>query len=117
MKYATRVERFREGDFPRVCARSGRPADKFIPVEAARRSAWPWFFFPVSIVGWLLTWAVVDRDRLWGRLPFATGEVGGIEATWDKGEQVVVLSGVHPAFVEACKRQQGRTSVPVSGDR
>lgn len=107
VKYATRVERFRAGDYPPVCVRSGRPADKFVPVEAARRAAWPWFLFPISIVGWLLSWKTVDRDRLWGHLPFTTGEVGAIEATWDKREQVVVLSGVHPAFVGACKRQQG----------
>lgn len=107
VKYATRVERFRGGDYPAVCVRTGQPADKFVPVEAARRAAWPWVLFPVSALGWLLSWASVDRDRLWGRLPFASGEVGGIEVTWDRREQVVVLSGVHPGFVEACKRHQG----------
>lgn len=90
-----------------MCVRTGRPADKVVPVEAARRAVWPWFLFPLTIVGWLASWALVDRGRLVGRLPFATGEVRGISATWDSRQAVVVLSGVHPGFVEACTREQG----------
>jgi hypothetical protein len=39
---ATWIERFERGDYPMVCARSGLAADKVVPVEAARRAAWPW---------------------------------------------------------------------------
>ena len=56
---------------------------------------------------WLLAWFVVDRQRLWGQLPFANGHVEGILATWDRREGVVVLVGVHPSFVAACRAQQG----------
>jgi hypothetical protein len=104
-RMATWIERFQLGDYPMVCARSGRPADRFVPVEAARRSAWPWFFGPFGLLFWVLHWSY-DKERLWGRLPFATGEVGGISATWDKSERVVVLKGVHPDFVAACKEHQ-----------
>ena len=108
-RYATRVERFVAGDYPAVCVRTGEAADEVVPVEAARRAAWPWFLFPLQPLAWLLSWAFVDRDRLWGRLPFATGAVGGIEATWDRREGVVVLDGVHPAFVAACRAAQAET--------
>ncbi len=34
VEYVTRYERFILGDFPMVCARSGLPATKLVPVEA-----------------------------------------------------------------------------------
>ncbi|MDH4075435.1 MAG: hypothetical protein OEW29_05810 [Acidimicrobiia bacterium] len=46
MQYVTRYERFVLGDFPMVCARSGLPASKLVPVQARRDSLWPWLFFP-----------------------------------------------------------------------
>jgi len=103
---ATWIERFERGDYPMICARSGLAADKTVPVEAARRAVWPWWFFPLNKLAWLLMWRSVDKERLWGRLPFATGHVDGIEATWDKREGVVILRGVHPEFVEACRNSQ-----------
>jgi hypothetical protein len=101
--------RFERGDYPLVCARSGRPADKFVPVEAARRAAWPFVLFPVSALAWLFAWASVDRDRIWGRLPFAAGQVTGISATWDRHADVVTLKGVHPDFIAACHAHQQPT--------
>lgn len=105
---ATWIARFEQGDYPMVCARSGLPADKFVPVEAARRAVWPWWFFPMHAITWLLAWRSVDKDRLCGRLPFATGQVEGVTATWDRSEGVVLLRGVHPDFVAACKWHQAR---------
>lgn len=103
---ATWAERFQLGDYPLVCARSGLPADKLVPVEAAGRATWPWFFFPGHLITWLFAWSRVDRDRLWGKLPFATGHVDGIEATWERRTGIVMLVGVHPEFVEACREHQ-----------
>jgi hypothetical protein len=77
-----------------------------VPVEAARRAAWPWFFFPFHLVPWLISSWSVDRDRMWGKLPFADGHVEGIAATWDRRSDIVMLTGVHPNFVEACKQHQ-----------
>src|SRR3954451_5484011 len=111
---ATWIERFQQGDYPMVCARSGVPADKLVPVEAARTAVWPWWFFPMSVITWLLMSWTVDRERLWGQLPFATGHVEGVEATWDKQEGIVVLRGVHPAFIEACRIDQSRSHPDVS---
>jgi hypothetical protein len=104
-RIATWIQRFEQGDYPMVCARTGRPADKLVPVEAARRSAWPWIFSPLGIVFWLLRWRI-DKERVWGRLPFATGQVGGISATWDKHQGAVLLKGLHPGFVAACRAHQ-----------
>jgi hypothetical protein len=108
-KMTTWQARFELGDYPMVCARSGLPADKLVPVEAARRAAWPLFLFPFSTVAWLFAWSRVDRDRIWGRLPFAAGHVEGISATWDKREAVVSLKGVHPEFIRACRVHQQST--------
>jgi hypothetical protein len=105
---ATWIERFERGDYPMVCARSGLPADKLVPVEAARRASWPWWFLPINAIAWLLMWRSVDKDRLWGHLPFATGHVEGVTATWDQQEGVVLLRGVNPVFVEACHEHQAR---------
>jgi hypothetical protein len=98
--------RFEVGDYPLVCARTGRPADKFVAVEAARRATWPWFLFFVSVVAWLLSWWAVDKERIWGRIPFATGHVGGVSATWDRAHGIVTLHGVHPDFIAACHADQ-----------
>jgi hypothetical protein len=99
-RMATWVERFQAGDYPMVCARSGLPADDLVPIEAARRA---------PRAGTLpRTWGRRGRrdDRLWGRLPFASGHVDGIVARWDRRAGVVTISGVHPAFIEACRRDQ-----------
>ncbi|HEY8544272.1 MAG TPA: hypothetical protein VIL36_04460, partial [Acidimicrobiales bacterium] len=100
--------RFVAGDYPMVCARTGLPADKVVPVEAARRADWPWFLIFVSVFAWLLSWWSIDRDRIWGRLPFARGHVGGVSATWDRERDIVTLHGVHPDFVAACHEHQAR---------
>lgn len=47
---ATWRARFVAGDYPMVCARSGLPADKMVPVEAARTATWPFFFILTSLV-------------------------------------------------------------------
>lgn len=100
------MERFAVGDFPMVCARSGRKASKLVPVQAYRSSTWPWFFFPG--LGFPLAKWVGDSDHPWGLLPFAEGEVRGVTATYDEGIGVVVLRGVHPAFVAATRVAQGK---------
>jgi hypothetical protein len=104
-RWATWIERFEAGDYPMVCVRSGRPADELVPVEAERRATWPWLFSPLSLTFWVARWGVAN-DRLWGKLPFATGHVGGISATWDAREGIVMIKGVHPDFVAACQRDQ-----------
>lgn len=103
-KYVTHIERFVAGDFPMVCARSGQPATKMVPVEAARSSVWPWLFFPG--LGFLIARWVGDSDRPWGRLPFAEGQVRDVTATYDK-QVGVILRGVHPEFVAATRAAQG----------
>jgi hypothetical protein len=108
--YVTRVDRFRSGDYPMVCARSGLQAGKLIEVEAARRATWPWLLLPIWWVGAAVSYWVVDGDRLVGKLPFAAGQFGRVSATWDKRTQLVTLRGVHPAFVAACREQQRRTA-------
>lgn len=106
MRYATRLERFEVGDYPMVCARSGLRADKLVPVEAARRASWPWVFFPLHLFTWLLAASSVQRDRMWGKLPFAAGHVEGIAATWDRRSKTVTLTGVHQKFIDACHEHQ-----------
>ena len=105
MKYVTRLDRFTAGDFPMVCVRSGQAATKMVPVQAYRSTIWPWFFFPG--MAFLLAKLIGDRDHPWGRLPFAEGQVEGVTATYEK-QIGVILKGVHPAFVEATKVDQGR---------
>ena len=105
VKYVTRFERFVIGDFPMVCARSGRPATKLVPVEARRSALWPWFSFP-GLSFWVAEW-VADSDRPWGKLPFAEGEVRDITAVYDK-RVGVILKGVHPEFVAATRAAQDR---------
>ncbi len=106
MKYVTRFERFAAGDFPMVCARSGRPATKMVPVQAYRSSAWPWFFVLNPLLFLVAKW-VGDSDHPWGRLPFAEGQVRGVTATYHK-RMGVVLDGVHEDFVSATREAQGK---------
>ncbi len=75
-KMITWIERFEAGDYPMICARSGLPADKFVPVEASRSAAWPWIFSPFDLPFWITRWSV-GKDRLWGKMPFASGQVKG----------------------------------------
>ncbi len=107
MKYVTRYERFVLGDFPMVCARSGLPATKLVPVQARRASMWPWLFFP-GFAFLAASW-VGDSDHPWGLLPFAEGQVRGVTATYEK-RIGVILRGVHPDFVRATKLAQGRVA-------
>jgi hypothetical protein len=110
-KMTTWIARFEIGDYPMICARSGLPADKLIPVEAARSAAWPWIFGRFSLPFWIARWGV-GKSRLWGKLPFASGHVDGISATWDRREGVVTLRGVHARFVAACREQQSASNPP-----
>ena len=105
MRYVTRLDRFTVGDFPMVCVRSGRPATKMVPVEAYRSTVWPWFFFPGLL--FVIAKLAGDSDHPWGQLPFAEGEVKDITATYEK-QIGVILTGVHPAFIEATRADQGR---------
>ena len=108
VKYVTRYERFVLGDFPMVCARSGRPATKLVPVQAWRSSLWPWLFFPG--LSFLVAKLVGDSGHPWGLLPFAEGEVLGVTATYERGIGVI-LRGVHPEFVVATREAQGKTTI------
>ncbi len=105
MKYVTRLDRFVVGDFPMVCAHSGKPATKMVPVQAYRTSTWPWLFFP-DFLFFVTKW-VAESDHPWGKLPFADGEVKGVKAVYDKPIGVI-LNDVHPDFVAAVKKSQGR---------
>lgn len=105
MKYVTRLERFAAGDFPMVCARSGQPATRVVPVQAYRSTSWPWLFFPGF--SFVLAKFVGDSDHPWGRLPFADRSVSGVSATYDRSAGVI-LRGVHPKFVEATRQAQGK---------
>jgi hypothetical protein len=100
VRYVTTIERFRLGDYPMVCVRSGLPATKMVPVQARRTTVWPWFLLPVGLIAFLVTKWVTDSDHPWGSLPFADGHVGGIEATYEKPIGVII-DGAHPAFVDA----------------
>ena len=79
-----------------------------VPVQARRTSSWPWFFLPSSVVVFLLSKWIADSDHPWGLLPFAEGQVGGIEAVYDKPIGVI-LTDVHPDFVSAVRQSQGRS--------
>lgn len=110
-RMATWAQRFEAGDYPMVCARSGLPADTLVPVEAERRAAWPWIFGPLSLTFWIARGSIA-HDRLKGKVPFATGHIGRISAVWDRSEDVVILRGVHPDFVAACRRHQATRAHP-----
>ena len=111
-RMATWAARFEAGDYPMVCARTGQPADRLVPVEAVRRAVWPWMFNPLSVTFWIARWGV-GKDRLRGLLPFADGHVGGVTAWWDRREGIVVIKGVHPDFVAAVHRDQA--DLPAAG--
>ncbi len=105
VKYVTRLERFVAGDFPMVCARSGKPATVMVPVQAHRGPIWPpWRFYGLfrDIPEW-----DNDSPELWGQMPFADTEVGDIQAVYEESSGVI-LRGVHPDFVAAVKESQGR---------
>lgn len=125
-RMTTLRERFETADYPAVCARSGRPADKMVSVEAARRATWPNMFLALSLVAalaawrgvaviglivvavvslaiWLLAGWVVDQDRIRGWLPFAEGQTEGVTATWNRRKGVVALKGLHPGFLSECR--------------
>jgi hypothetical protein len=106
VKYVTRFERFEAGDFPMICARSGRPATKLVPVQARRSTVWPWLLFP-SLGFFVAKW-FADSDHPWGLLPFADGHVRGVTATYEK-RIGVILRGVHPTFVETTRMAQGKS--------
>ena len=90
-----------------VCVSSGLPATRLVAVQARRNSVWPWFFIPLGIIHFLVAKWVGDSDHPWGKLPFAEGHVGGIEATYEKAIGVII-NGVHPNFIEACRAAQTR---------
>ena len=107
VKYVTRLERFEAGDFPMVCARSGKAATKMVPVQAYRSTVWPFLFFPGF--SFILAKIIGDSNHPWGKIPFAEGEVGGVAATYERPIGVM-LKGVHPDFVAAVKESQGRSA-------
>ncbi len=102
-EFITELERFQQGGFPMVCVRSGLPADKFVPVQAERKSV-GWWAKLDSMALWILDGWFFQTRNPWGRLPFATGQVGGIEATChprrDQPTLIKVL-GAHPNFIDA----------------
>lgn len=106
MKYVAHFDRFVAGDFPMVCARSGRPATKLVPVQAYRSSVWPWFFVLNPLAFLVAKW-VGDSDHPWGQLPFADGQVRGVTATYDR-RIGVILRGVHQDFVTASRQAQAK---------
>ncbi len=107
MKYVTRIERFKLGDYPMVCVRSGLPATKLVPVQARRTTVWPYLLLPISAIGFFFAKWSADSDHPWGRLPFAKGQVRGITATYEKSIGVII-DGVHPDFIEATRLAQGK---------
>ena len=113
VKYVTRIERFVQGDYPMVCARSGLPATKMVPVQARRSTVWPWFLLPLSIVWFVVAKWAADSDHPWGMLPFAEGHVDGITATYEKSIGVII-DGAHPAFVEATRKSQAAAQSSIS---
>ena len=113
VKYVTRIERFVQGDYPMVCARSGLPATKMVPVQARRSTVWPWFLLPLSIFWFVVAKWAADSDHPWGMLPFAEGHVDGITATYEKSIGVII-DGAHPAFVEATRKSQAAAQYSIS---
>lgn len=111
----TRRDRFELGDYPMVCVRSGRPATKMVPVEAARSAVWPYFFLIGNLLVFLAAKAFTDSAIITGRLPFAEGEVRDITATYEKRGDVL-LKGVHPVFVEATRMYQGKSRASTRRD-
>jgi hypothetical protein len=41
------------GALPAVCARSGRPADRFLAVTARARAGWTWWLLPLGVLPFL----------------------------------------------------------------
>lgn len=99
MKYVTDLERFAAGDFPMVCARTGRPATRLLPVHALRsRFGLPLFFTG----GWIgVAKFLEDPANPWGLLPFADGQTYRVAVATYRPGVGVILRGVHPAFVAA----------------
>ncbi len=118
MRYVTRIERFQHGQYPMICARSGLPATKMVPVQARRTTVWPWMLLPFSVIWFAVVKWIADSDHPWGKLPFAEGHVEGITATYEKSIGVII-DGVHPKFVEAtrqsqCKHDPGRADASIT---
>ena len=107
MRSVTQIERFQLGQYPMVCVRSGLPATKMVPVQSRRTTVWPWMLLPVSVFWFLIVEWAADSDHPWGKLPFAEGHVAGISATYETSIGVMI-DGVHPMFVEATRRSQGK---------
>lgn len=81
-----------------ICASSGLPADKLVPVDADRK----------PVLDTLLWFVSLDFDALRpkpvrGQLPFAEGHVGGIQARM-KGKDRVIITNVSPLFAQACTK-------------
>lgn len=107
MRYATNVERFEIGDYPMVCARCGHEADHLKGVRSARSADWPWFFFPLHLVVFVVTSWPSTKGAPVGRLPLCSlCNARQISAAWRKGERAVILKGVHADFVAATKEAQ-----------
>ncbi|MGH1503593.1 MAG: hypothetical protein ACRBI6_08555 [Acidimicrobiales bacterium] len=111
MRYATSVERFEVGDFPMVCARCGGTADHHRGYRAMRSADWPWIFFPLQPLLFVLaSWPSTDGAPE-GRLPLCgLCNHRRISAAWRKRERAILLRGVHPDFATATQRHQETTA-------
>jgi hypothetical protein len=108
MKYVTGLDRFVAGDYPMVCARSGRPATRVLPVQAWRSSL---LGPPLISGGWVGQAKFLDNPaHPWGLLPFADGQKYRGAAARYKPSVGIILRGVHPAFVDAARQSEGETS-------
>ena len=107
------LQRFVDGDFPMVCARSGAPATQMLEVRPERASS-----KRTKIVTWLPVGRAVDFasqaldsiTRPTGRLPYTSDHTADtIPVLHTPERDTVQLLGVHPAFVRACEERWADT--------
>ena len=92
MNVAVPTHQLEAGTLPRICAASGRPADRSIRLTSTRRRAWFWLASFVGPLAFLLSW-LVARDRRVGRVP-VTAAVRTRYLTWLWVSRVVLGAGL-----------------------
>lgn len=102
MRYITTYERFVAGDFPMVCARTGRLATVVVPVATWRESAWMWTLAPTR--GFVASLQAGDPRHPTGFLPFATRRSAAWVTARRQGDGTILLRAVHPDFVTAAEQ-------------
>lgn len=65
-------QRLREGALPRVCVKTGRPADGTVAASFSSLPSWTYLLLLAGILPFLIAWAF-GRQRVDARLPVCRG--------------------------------------------